>query len=227
MYLKIVGPTKESCISFKLLEMCGSMTSALNFLKDFYESPFTSKFEYLINEVKYIDNPMGNTDSISKISERSEGADAFIKEHYKSVYFNDSEISMTKSFYARKTKNSKLYKNYLNKYSKDIKSPFPEFFYDRDDLYYEKNKEDFLIYDPQVIEKKLIKFWINEHGLYMLYVFILSKVFGLSLPENQVFHDKFKSSKKKKSFERDIDMRFNFDYLSQLSHICSLIKSDS
>ncbi|MBK2344839.1 hypothetical protein IBE11_03770 [Francisella tularensis subsp. novicida] len=222
LYGIVVGRDRESSVSMKLAEIYGCMTQALNYLKDFYDSPFTSNFDYLINEVKYTDNPMGDTDSISKISERSSGADPFIKAHYKSVFFDDYEISITKNYYSKKTKESDLYKLYLSKYSHDIKSPYPEFFYDENDRYYDEKNKDALIYDPKIIEKKLIRFWIKEHGLYMLYVFILSKVFGLSIPENPQIYDKLKFSKKKKVFERDIDMRFNFNYLSQLSHVCNL-----
>ena len=178
---------------FKIKE---DLDALVDFLEEIYENPIDARFLHYMHDVNHAQDPLGDTDSRTKLDERLESADPYSYHRY----INDCRgfsFNMLKKEYKELINNHKKVKTSMFS-NKEV--PFEEFW-----------KSD-------INHNKINDFWLNnKRHLYILDLLILEKILSIKLKTRSLDDILDLDSKIFSRYVKDINARFNYDVIMMLS----------
>ncbi|MED7818425.1 MULTISPECIES: hypothetical protein [unclassified Francisella] len=177
-----------------------SLENLFTFFDSIYNDPINAKFNYYENEICHISNLLGDINQTNKIEDR----------------ICTSNISTTQAtLKALFGASSEMTNGQYKKLSMEIYKKFECFF---DEFFDNKNLEC----DHNIIAKNVSNFWINKNHLFMLDLFLLSKISNLIFTNDLRKNISLSISWKKEKYYRNLILRFNELYIKWLSHASEL-----
>lgn len=177
-----------------------SLENLFTFFENIYNDPINAKFNYYENEICHISNLLGNISQTNKIEDRICTSNISTRQATLKALFGASS-EMTNGQY--------------KKLSMEIYKKFECFF---DEFFDNKNLEC----DHDIIAKKVSNFWINQNHLFMLDLFLLSKICNLIFTNDLRKNISLSISWKKEKYYSNLLLRFNELYIKWLSHASEL-----